>query len=627
DLERHVFGASGARRPVAWEVINIGETLTLGGPPLPGYVTGSELRIYAGTAEGSDTQDPGKARATVIIEDITGLTATARVSAAHTGMPAPEPGDIAVLVRPGDGYTRITVRLRPTGEPDGIPTERAASIRKTVEENPEANMLTELTGGPGDFELSIGHDGNMLLKGPENTTRIIYENDDVIAKNLWQHARQRALLQLNGEGGKDFTDNHSLQLQLVPVKVQHACADGEWVQAAPNEEQIIPLCHQFNIQVTLHEDTNLGMLDHNTPAGVQIGGVILSTDGSIFGFPVDGRTVRVAPGETATFDLQGETFRGIPPLDVQDRIIVFGTHEANPVPWHRLTQTAKTRSGVIESQNALFRALDKYLQPGTRGIAQETVTDDTGVESDTWTLSSITMRVEANARFLAATSGKPSNKREYTINDFDIRPYLPDDRSSALYKVLKQAHWLTTSSVDRDGYEYKQHDWSLPSDEANLEKGIDCSRAIWFAFTRAGLPYNTGDRYLSTAMMTGNSTRMPDEFVRCDNDARYRIGDILVYRDEEREKPDGHVVMVIDPDKRIAWGSHGWDGNEGDRGVEYQEIKKKQDWKRWDRRTMYRKACWRHKQLIADARTTRGLPGIRGLAEACSATRQCGLTP
>ncbi|MEN8207315.1 MAG: caspase family protein, partial [Pseudomonadota bacterium] len=33
DLERHVFGASGARRPVAWEVINIGETLTLGGPP------------------------------------------------------------------------------------------------------------------------------------------------------------------------------------------------------------------------------------------------------------------------------------------------------------------------------------------------------------------------------------------------------------------------------------------------------------------------------------------------------------------------------------------------------------------------------------------------------------------
>jgi hypothetical protein len=472
----------------------------------------------------------------------------------------------------------------------------------------------------------------MLLKGPENTTRIVYENDAVIANNLWQHARQRALLQLNGEGGKDFTDNHSLQVQLVPVKVQDACADGEWVQAPPNEEQIIPLCHQFNIQVTLHEDVDLGFHldiygDPATPAGVQVGGVILSTDGSIFGFPVDGRTVRVAPGETTRFDLQGETFRGIPPLDVQDRIIVFGTRETNPVPWHRLTQTAKTRSGVIEPQNALFRALDNYLQPGTRGVGQVTVTDDTGVESDTWTLSSVTMRVEANSRFMDATSGKPVNKREYTINGFDIRPYLPDDSTSALYKVLKHAHWLTTSSEDQDGYEYKQHDWGLPTDEANLERGIDCSRAIWFSFKRAGIPYNTGNHYLSTAMMTGSDSLMSEEFERCDDTPRFRIGDILVFRDEEREKPDGHVVMVIDPDKRIAWGSHGWDGNEGDRGVEYQEIKKKQDWKRWDRTTMYRKACWRHKQFTADTRTSRGLPGIRGLAKACSVTRQCGLMP
>lgn len=640
NLEGHVFGASGVRRPVAWEVINIGETLTLGGPPLPGYVTGSELRIYAGTAEGSDTKDPGKARATVIIEDITGLTATARVTAANADMPAPEPGDIAVLIRPGDEYTRIRVRLRPASEPGGIPANRAISIRADIENHPEANMLTELTTDVGDFELSIGEDSNILLKGPENTIRIIYENDDVIARNLWQHARQRALLQLKGEGGKDFTDNHSLQVQLVPIEAQDTCADGEWVQAPPNEEQIVPLCHQFNIQVGLHEETDLGIIqikmhnDHNKPdkpkgtrAGVQVGGVILSTDGSIFGFPADGRIVRVAPGETATFDLQDETFRGIPPLDILDRIIVFGTHENNPVPWHRLTQTARTRSQDIESQNALFRALDHYLQPGTRGVGQVTVTDDTEVESDTWTLSSITMRVEANSRFMEPISGKPVNKREYTINGFDIRPYLPDASASTLYKVLKHAHWLTTSSEDQDGYEYKQHDWSLPTDEANLEKGIDCSRAIWFAFKRAGIPYNTGNHYLSTAMMTGSDSLMSEEFERCDDTPRFRIGDILVYRDEEREKPDGHVVMVIDPDKRIAWGSHGWDGNEGDRGVEYQEIKKKQDWKRWDRTTMYRKACWRHKQFIAEARTTRGLPGIRGLAEACSTKKQCGLMP
>jgi hypothetical protein len=337
--------------------------------------------------------------------------------------------------------------------------------------------------------------------------------------------------------------------------------------------------------------------------------------------------VRVAPGETATFDLKGETFTGVPPLDVQDRIIVFGTRETNPVPWHRLTQTATTRAGGIESQNALFRALHNYLQPGSRGARPAIETDKADVESDTWTLSSITMRVEANSRFLEATPGRPANKREYTINNFDIRPYLPDDTSTALYKVLRQVHRLTTSSAGRDGYAYRQHDWSLPTDEANLEKGIDCSRAIWFAFTRAGIPYNSGDRYLSTAMMTDNDSPMSEEFERCDNTAHFRIGDILVYRDEERENPDGHVVMVIDPDKRIAWGSHGWDGNEGDRGVEYQLIKKKKDWERWDRRTMYRRACWRYRQFAAQAETTRGLPGISALTDACSSRNQCGLIP
>jgi len=34
---------------------------------------------------------------------------------------------------------------------------------------------------------------------------------------------------------------------------------------------------------------------------------------------------------------------------------------------------------------------------------------------------------------------------------------------------------------------------------------------------------------------------------------------VLVYRDEKQG--DGHVIMVIDPQLQIAWGSHGFDGN------------------------------------------------------------------
>lgn len=104
----------------------------------------------------------------------------------------------------------------------------------------------------------------------------------------------------------------------------------------------------------------------------------------------------------------------------------------------------------------------------------------------------------------------------------------------------------------------------------------------------------------------------------------------LVYRDAGRKV--GHVVMVIDPEKRIAWGSHGWDGNVKeqssvnpvpvDKGVEYQRIKYKKDSERWDRTTMQRVACWRYKQFVTDAASPGGRPGMAALNEPCEA-RSC----
>jgi hypothetical protein len=64
----------------------------------------------------------------------------------------------------------------------------------------------------------------------------------------------------------------------------------------------------------------------------------------------------------------------------------------------------------------------------------------------------------------------------------------------------------------------------------------------------------------------------------------------LIYRDGQRG--DAQTVMVIDPERRIAWGSHVWDGNarelevEPDTGVEYRLIKDKKDWERWERKYM-----------------------------------------
>ena len=87
--------------------------------------------------------------------------------------------------------------------------------------------------------------------------------------------------------------------------------------------------------------------------------------------------------------------------------------------------------------------------------------------------------------------------------------------------------------------------------------------------------------------------------------------------------------MVIDPQRRIAWGSHGWDGSvaemkiEPENGVQYQLIKYKPDWARWDRRAMVEKACWRYRLFADDAKTTRGRLGTDALgADPCAAT-QC----
>ncbi|MEN8688844.1 MAG: caspase family protein, partial [Desulfobacterales bacterium] len=194
----------------------------------------------------------------------------------------------------------------------------------------------------------------------------------------------------------------------------------------------------------------------------------------------------------------------------------------------------------------------------------------------------------------------------------------------------RKADKLATASLV-DGYSYKQHDWSQPTPEENLKKGIDCSRSIWFAFTSEGLPYNREDRYLPTVLMVGENSWMKDEFESCKDDPDLRLGDVIVYRDDDRG--DGHVVMVIDPAKRIAWGSHGWDGNarelsvQPDTGVEYQLIKYKKDWQRWDRTTMKRKACWRYRRFISEALTAGGRPGLKALdpEKICNPREHCGL--
>ena len=151
DLNRPVFGNKSRRRPIGWELIALGPQLKLGGPPIPGMGTGAELRIYDGAVTGSDTRDPSKAKATVVIDDMTGLNATAHVSAARPDAPRLVEGDLAILVRPADEFLRIKVRLRPENELGGIDKKRAAALRAAIARDENAKMLVQLTTGAADF--------------------------------------------------------------------------------------------------------------------------------------------------------------------------------------------------------------------------------------------------------------------------------------------------------------------------------------------------------------------------------------------------------------------------------------------------------------------------------------------
>ena len=220
-------------------------------------------------------------------------------------------------------------------------------------------MLVELNEQYGEYELIQNQQGRLQLLGPERRVRVTYESPPyreavTVAANLWQHARIKAIMQLEGEGGLDYEDHQTIQVNIVPASTQKPDARGIWRQAKPNSLQPIPFQHAWNIRVAVDKDC---------PTPLLVGGLILSADGGMFGFPSDGALARVEPGQSYTFP---DTFLATYPLNVEDHILVFGATEGNQVSWPLLTQEAATR-GDSPHQSTLFRVLDRYLTPGSRG--------------------------------------------------------------------------------------------------------------------------------------------------------------------------------------------------------------------------------------------------------------------
>jgi len=382
DLSRFVFSGTKRDRPLSWEIVEVSPQLKLSGFPLPGIGKGTEFRVYSGAVKGSETKDPAKAKGFIVLDSSTGINAIGHISLRIENAEPIQVGDVAVLSRPSNDQRLLKVTLRAESKSNGISVEQTKKLISVIEQHIDAKTMIALVEDKGDFELSY-ENNSYVIKGPENLNRNSIASEDDVIENLRQHALQRVLISLRGEGGQLFTDQETLQVQIVPAKTQNQCAEGvNWQQQSPNSIKVqdIPLCYKWNVKVKLKQEATKRLL---------IGGLILSTDGNIFGFPADGSAVPLGPGEEVVFAADDETFFGSPPLNIEDQIIVFGTQENNPVPWSKLTLSSQSRAG--DDKKGLYRILDRYIS-GTRGVGinKPIVTKNKDIA---WTLSSISMRV------------------------------------------------------------------------------------------------------------------------------------------------------------------------------------------------------------------------------------------
>ena len=594
---------------------------------------GAEYLIYDDSAEKSDFDNPARAKAAATVTAIDGPKIRVTVTPVN-GAAQVAPGDLAVQVAPSKEARLFNVDATTIDN-----TKRAEILSELAGLKADA-ALVHLTDDHADFILTEGTDGKYTLTGPDGRTRNAGQNAAGIAQAMANHARQWSLRQLGGDGGDLFTDDHTLTVQLVTPaesdypKWSYCVPEFTNVQTKRFEKQrdrlSVPFCAYYALEIS----ADIPEWDTNTE--INVGAFVFSHDGEIL--PLGKGQQIILSGAKPRYIFNKEpnilqafigkqAFRPDAPLEIQEQIVVFGVDANSPIPWELFgTETTtgerRVRSSGNPVSNPLFDQLDSYIAGGQRAKNPS----ELAARSSPWTVTKLEYSTRLNPAFAenADLTTEEGDSREYTLASFDISPYLPADRDGALAKVLLKADELAKRSsgyrsVDAasDGYPYKQHNWCAGSDAANLEKGIDCSRSIWYAFTRSGLkytdrtslpaneascrPYGSADNdYLTTADMVGPTSPLATEFDDCMADRPFRTGDVLVYRDETRGV--GHTVMVIDPVERVAWGSHGWDGNpllggKADTGVEYQDILRKPDWGAWDRKTMTLKACWRHKEF------------------------------
>jgi hypothetical protein len=304
--DRIVFGGATVARPAGYAIrsINVAtRTVVLQGSPGSGFGPGAQLRLYdwppsekSPIKSPADTRDPTRSKATLVItalEGITGATASI-VDPDPARIQAIQVGDLAVLAFAGRDTVRLPIRFVPEGRSGAVPGDRAQKIRDAISRDEHLKQTLEEVrfDAPGteSWTLTQASDNRLQLLDPFGILRVSYafqnpdEEPEKVARNLGQHAKQKALLQIEGEPGSDFRNNATLKVEISPIASgQNADCDKANATWAPeirrpgSAEVQMPLGACWQIKVRLADDA--------PRIPLFVGGVLLTADGGVAGFP------------------------------------------------------------------------------------------------------------------------------------------------------------------------------------------------------------------------------------------------------------------------------------------------------------------------------------------------------
>lgn len=384
ELSNLVFSNKDRIRPYGWLVESLdGERLHLRGVPLPGWSQSAELRIYDGNADRRAVSDPKGAKAVARIEDFHGLTATARVFG--TPRSKIQPGDICVLSIPGQDGLRLPVRVSAA-----VPGKLAAEIDALLKSSEFRDFMV-LSEASGAFVVEFDPPAKLAIRGPEGVVRgsDIALSADLVLQKLKSFARQQIVLAMEGEPGASMRNDDTLRVRVVqlPPAVDSTCPHREravhqWVEQCPNQEQLLPVCAHWRVEVA-----NMGTRP------LRIGGALLLNDGQIMGLPFDSENVVLQP-DGKFYRLDDSGIESTPPMNVQEYLVIFGTDPAVDIDWGLLSDPGSVLKG---SEHPLAKSLRGLLTEGVKGGARHTSN-----RTSPWTSTKVTLRVLANPQLEAS---------------------------------------------------------------------------------------------------------------------------------------------------------------------------------------------------------------------------------